>query len=64
MPGIEIDEGPELHGPLDPVSISPYRLFVIQKVHIVSIHPKNISNRINTIFTATVREVIPVLKEG
>jgi len=22
--GIEIDEGPELHGPLDPVSISPY----------------------------------------
>ena len=23
--GIEIDEGPELHGPIDPVSISPYR---------------------------------------
>ena len=31
VPGIEIDEGPELHGPLDPVSISPYRLNIIFK---------------------------------
>ena len=55
-----------MHGPLDPVSISPYRLFVIQydlrSIEIVCL-PNNILDWINIIFTAMVRGVIPVLKE-